>query len=190
MKLKMEKTEMKALIINCSPVRDGATAEIVKLVSEQLSARYSVKCICIDDYSFAFCKGCRSCHSTAKCVMEDAGVIEGIMSEYDDAGIIVSVSPSYWADVPGQFKAFIDRCTPWCNTHEPHAAIRSGKKGYAIALRTGPNMTECERIIGSIEHFYGHLEIECKGHLGLTSIEHKENVAARKKDIIAFCSKI
>ena len=88
MKLKMEKTEMKALIINCSPVRDGATGEIVKLVSEQLSARYSVKCICIDDYSFAFCKGCRSCHSTAKCVMEDAGVIEVIMSEYDDADII------------------------------------------------------------------------------------------------------
>ncbi len=27
---------MKALIINCSPVRTGATAEIVKLVSEQL----------------------------------------------------------------------------------------------------------------------------------------------------------
>ena len=28
---------MLALIINCSPVRTGATAEIVKLVSEQLS---------------------------------------------------------------------------------------------------------------------------------------------------------
>ena len=38
---------MKALIMNCSPVRAGATAEIVKLVSEQLSAKYSVRCICI-----------------------------------------------------------------------------------------------------------------------------------------------
>ena len=43
---------MKALIINCSPVRTGATAEIVKTVSEQLSAKYSVKNSCIDDYSF------------------------------------------------------------------------------------------------------------------------------------------
>ena len=50
---------MKALIINCSPVRTGATAEIAKLVSEQLSAKYSVNSICIDDYSFSFCKGCR-----------------------------------------------------------------------------------------------------------------------------------
>ena len=75
---------MKVLIMNCSPVRNGATAEI--------------------------------------------------------ANIVISVSPSYWADVPGQFKSFIDRCTPWCNTHEPHAKISSGKKGYTIALRTGSGM--------------------------------------------------
>ena len=181
---------MKALIINCSPVRTGATAEIAELVTEQLSAKYSVKSICIDDYAFSFCRGCRSCHDTAKCVMSDASVIEGIMDEYDAADIIVSVSPSYWADVPGQFKAFIDRCTPWCNTHEPHATIRQGKRGYAIALRTGPNMPECERIISTIEHFYGHLEIECVGHLGLTSIEYKSDVEPRREEIIDFCRNI
>ena len=181
---------MNALIINCSPVRRGATAEIVKIVSEELSDRYNVKSICIDDYSFAFCKGCRSCHNTAECVMSDAAVIRGIMKEFDDADIIVSVSPSYWADIPGQFKSFIDRCTPWCNTHEPHSTIKGGKKGYAIALRTGPNMPECERIIGSIEHFYGHLEIECRGHLGLTSIEYRGDVEPRKKEIMDFCMNI
>ena len=178
---------MRALMINCSPVRTGATAEIVKLVSEQLSNKYEVKSICIDDYTFAFCRGCRSCHNTAKCVMSDATVIESIVREYDEADIIVSVSPSYWADIPGQFKAFIDRCTPWCNTHEPHATIKPGKKGYSIALRTGPNMSECERIIGSIEHFYGHLEIESMGHLGLTSIEYKVDVESRKQEIFDFC---
>ena len=181
---------MKALVINCSPVRTGATAEIVNIVAEQLSDKYQVKTICIDDYSFAFCKGCRSCHNTAKCVMNDAEVIQNIMNEFDSADIIVSVSPSYWADIPGQFKAFIDRCTPWCNTHEPHATIAAGKKGYAIALRTGPNMPECERIIGSIEHFYGHLEIESKDHLGLTSIEYREDVGPRKQEIIDFCTGI
>ena len=72
--------------------------------------------------------------------------VDRIIEQYEWADIIISVSPSYWADIPGQFKAFIDRCTPWCNTHEPHAKISSGKKGYAIALRTGPSMKECERI--------------------------------------------
>ena len=71
---------MKALIMNCSPVRTGATAEIVKQVSEQLSVKYSV-----------------------------------------------------------------------------------------------------------IEHFYGHLEIETVGHLGLTSIEYKEDAELRKQEITEFC---
>ncbi len=87
-----------------------------------------------------------------------------LMAEYEWADKIVSVSPSYWADIPWQFKGFIDRCTPWCNTHEPHAKISGGKKGYTIALRTGASMPECEKIIGSIEHFYGHLEIEASGN--------------------------
>ena len=179
---------MKALVINCSPVRDGATAEIVKIAAAQLAGRYDVKCVCIDDYHFAFCKGCRSCHATAKCIMNDD--VPALMNEFAEADVIVSVSPSYWADIPGQFKAFIDRCTPWCNTHEPHASIPGGKRGYAIALRTGPGMRECQRIIESIEHFYGHLEIGCCGSLGLCSVEYREAVEARKEEIAAFCSRI
>ena len=181
---------MKALIINCSPVRNGATAEIVKIVETELRSRYETRSICIDDYDFAFCRGCRACHRTASCVMNDADVIRDIMKEFDEADVIVSVAPSYWADIPGQFKSFIDRVTPWCNTHEPHATIKPGKKGYAIALRTGPNMPECERLISSIEHFYGHLEIERSGHLGLTSVEYKEDVEPRKQEIADFCRRI
>ena len=179
---------MNALVMNCSPVRDGATAEICRIVVEALSERFAVKSVSIDDFSFGFCLGCRSCHETAQCIQEDD--VPEIMSLYEWANVIVSVSPSYWADVPGQFKAFIDRCTPWCNTHEPHAALSSGKKGYAIALRTGPNMRECERILDTLEHFYGHLEIGCCGRLGLTSIESKENVTPRKQEILDFCTNI
>ena len=179
---------MKALIVNCSPVKTGATAEITRIVSEQLADRMTVRSICIDDYQFGFCRGCRSCHLSAKCILDDD--IPLIMKEFDQADVIICVSPSYWADIPGQFKAFIDRFTPWCNTHEPHASLSKGKRGYAVALRTGPSMPECQRIIGTIEHFYGHLEIECCGSLGLCSVEYKEAVEPRKDEIIAFCEKI
>lgn len=179
---------MNALVINCSPVRTGATAEIVRIVAENLSQKYAAKSVCIDDYRFSFCKGCKSCHATAKCVQNDD--VNLLMDEFERADIIVSVSPSYWADIPGQFKAFIDRCTPWCNTHKPHAAVSPGKKGYIIALRTGSNINECDRLIGSIEHFYGHLEIECCGKLGLCSVEWKEAVKGREDEILAFCGQI
>lgn len=183
---------MNVLVMNCSPVRNGATAEIVSIVSSELSNRHDVKPVCIDDYNILMCKGCRSCHNTAECSQQNnpQDDVLKVMEAYEWADIIISVSPSYWADIPGQFKVFIDRCTPWCNTHEPHATISSGKKGYAIALRTGPSMRECERIIESIEHFYGHLEIECCGHLGLCSAECKEDVTARKEEIVRFCEDI
>lgn len=179
---------MNVLLINCSPVRNGATAEIIHIVEACLSARYHVRKICIDDYKINFCKGCRACHKTAKCIQNDD--VLKVIEEYIWADIIISVSPSYWADVPGQFKAFIDRCTPWCNTHEPHVTIGSGKKGYSIALRTGPGMRECDRIIESIEHFYGHMEIQAQGSLGLCSVEYKEDVEGRRSEIEAFCNKI
>ena len=179
---------MDALDINCSPVRDGATAEIVRIVSERLSEKCAVRSVCIDDYSFAFCRGCRACHKTTECVIHDD--VPALLAEFERAGIIVCVAPSYWADVPGQFKAFIDRCTPWCNTHEPHASIGQGKIGCSIALRTGPNMKECMRLIQTIEHFYGHMEIECAGSLGLCSVECKKDVEPRRSEIDAFCDGI
>lgn len=179
---------MNVLVINCSPVKNGATSEIINIVNAFLETKYDIKNICIDDYDIKFCKGCRTCHKTAKCIYNDD--VLRVMKEYTRADIIISVAPSYWADIPGQFKAFIDRCTPWCNTHEPHATIGYGKKGYSIALRTGPSMKECTRIIESIEHFYGHLEIKPIASLGLCSIEYKSDVIKSRSEIEEFCNKI
>lgn len=51
-------------------------------------------------------------------------------------------------------------------------------------------MKECNRIIETIEHFYGHMEIECCDRLGLCAIEYKEAVEPRKAEIIEFCNRI
>ena len=179
---------MNALVVNCSPVKNGATAYITELITGELARRCDAKSICIGDYDLAFCRGCRTCHTTAACILHDD--MPKIIGEFEKADIIACVSPSYWADIPGQFKSFIDRCTPWCNTHEPHASIPAGKRGFAVALRTGANMPECMRIIQSIEHFYGHMEIECAGHIGLCGIENRADAEARRDEILAFCRHI
>lgn len=136
------------LLVNCSPVRNGATTEIVKMIASHLSTAGDFKSVCIDDYDIKFCKGCRVCHKTAKCV-QSGDDTEKLVGEFDRADVIVCVSPSYWADIPGQFKAFIDRCTPWCNTHEPHAVIGSGKKGYAVADKADEIRKFCGKIISN-----------------------------------------
>ena len=47
---------MNALIVNCSPVRKGATAEIAGSIARQRSEYFAVQSVCIDDYRFAFCR--------------------------------------------------------------------------------------------------------------------------------------
>lgn len=179
---------MKTLVINCSPVRNGATAEIARLIFERFSVSGEARNVCIDDYKIGFCRGCRKCHETAKCVLEDD--VTKLADELAWADRIVCVSPSYWADVPGQFKAFIDRMTPWCDTHEPHASIPAGKKGCVVALRTGPGAKELEKIVETIYHFYGHLSVEKSGSLCLCRVENRDDVAARREEIEEFCRNI
>ena len=179
---------MRALVVNCSPVSTGATAEICRVVSRELASGFMVKSICIDAYVFGFCEGCRNCWETGECVQHD-DVVE-MVEEYDKADIIVTVSPSYWGDVPGQFKAFIDRCSPWCHTKGEHAGISSCKKGYAIALRSGTAMRECNRVMDTVDHFYEYLKIQPCGRLGLCNVEYKKDVALREGEITAFCQRI
>lgn len=175
---------MNALILNCSPARTGATAEICRLIQTEIAERFTVRAVCIDDFEIHYCRGCRSCHKTAQCVLDDGA--QQLLSLFEWADSIVCVSPSYWADVPGQFKAFIDRCTPWCDTHEPHAELSPGKQGYTVALRTGGSMRECETIFATVEHFYGHLHIAPAGRLGLCGVENKQDVPDRREEILAF----
>ena len=47
---------MKVLVMNCSPVRNGATAEIVNIVTACLEKKHDVNNICIDDYDIKFAK--------------------------------------------------------------------------------------------------------------------------------------
>ena len=62
---------MNILIINCSPVKNGATSEIVNLVNTYTKENNDVRCVCIDDFDIKFCKGCRQCHTTAECFQKD-----------------------------------------------------------------------------------------------------------------------
>lgn len=47
-----------------------------------------------------------------------------------------------------------------------------------------------DQTISSDGQAYSHLEIECTGHLGLTSVEYKEQVESKKQEILNFCKTI
>ena len=179
---------MNVLVMNCSPVHVGATATFAEMVRSRIASRHKVKCVCIGDDAFAFCKGCKSCYTTGRCVQQDA--FDTLMHAIDAADSLVFVAPSYWADVPAQFKAFIDRCTPWCDTHEPHAQLRPGKTAHIILFRTGHGQQELDRLEETMRHFCGHMHIHVCSVMRMTGVSDEEGAWAHWREMDDFCENI
>ena len=174
------------LLINGSPNPNGATGHILTCISDTLDANaFDVQTICLGECRINYCKGCKACYSSAQCLQDDD--VSYIMECMDKADIIVIASPSYWGDITGQLKVFFDRCTPYCNGLHP-PKLPGNKMGYAIALRTGSNSSECRHIIESIHHFYGHMNIPIGETSGLyfCGIENPADIASYNEDIIRF----
>ena len=179
----------KIVFINGSAKRLGATDEIVNLIIKYLDkSHFECQIVNLSEHNVNYCKGCRACHETAECVLHDD--MTEILSCIDSSDIVVMISPSYWADITGQMKVFIDRCTPYCDTHEPHATLSLGKIGYAVALRTGQNPGECLHIIDSFNHFYGHMQIAAAGSFYLCGIDTPQDVQQFEEKIADFAQTI
>ena len=176
------------LLINASPRRNGATHAILDEIAHVLGN--SCTQLRLSDYEIGYCRGCKHCYKTARCVQSDG--MDAILQCMEAADSIVIASPSYWGDMTGQLKVFIDRCTPYCNTHQPHACLSEGKRGYAVALRTGEKPGECPHIIASMQHFYGHMGIEFDPRSGLyfCGIEEAGDIVRHHDEIRQFAGGI
>lgn len=175
--------KVRILLLNASAKNYGATQEILFTIKKQVRSIDTFDNICLGDVNLKFCKGCKLCYDTCKCNQEDD--METIINKIDSSDIIIVAAPSYWADIPGQFKVFIDRCTIYSDTNPnpSHRELKSGKKCFAIALRTGIRPMECEHIIETIHHWCGHMKINLVDSMYFCGIKDKQDVT-RYKDII------
>lgn len=174
---------MKILLLNAGAKDYGVTQEILLTIQEEIPKSDSVELICLGNVDIKFCKGCKSCYDTCECIQKDD--MENIISTIDASDIIIIAAPSYWADIPGQFKVFIDRCTPYSDTNPNtnHRTLKSEKKCYAVALRTGTRPVECEHIIDSIGHWCGHMKISMADSIYFCGINDKEDITQYKERI-------
>lgn len=177
---------MDVLIINTGPKKNGATNRIIELLEAQLSINNIVRHICLGEKELLYCLGCKACHSTGICCQKD-DVAAIVKSMYCSDAVII-VAPSYWAEVPGQMKVFIDRCTPYSNTNPNRIDLPHNTRGYAIVLRTGPGPAECESIIKSINHYFGHMEITVYGSTYLCNINAREDIDQQRDILDNFCT--
>ena len=146
---------MKLLIIDASPHVDGSTSQLCINIIDKLN-KIEYELIKLSQQSIGFCQGCQRCAIKGECFQNDDTF--HVMNSIVSSNAVLIVSPSYWGDVPAQFKRFIDRCLPYCNTNEHRHPLFDTKKrpeGFAISLRAGSNTNESIKIIKTIEHFLG-----------------------------------
>ena len=161
---------MRAICIVGSPREDGSTAFLVDRIIEGMESsgikavRYVLGSLTID-----YCQGCRECETTRRCVQRDDMdvLLEGILN----SDIVLLASPSYWGDVTGQMKVFIDRSLPLCNAATGHTPVPPGKIGVAVAIRAGRSVEENQHILDTFEHYFGHLGIEMRATLTAEGID-------------------
>jgi Ca2+-transporting ATPase len=106
----------------------------------------------------------------------------GSKTEYGKIGANVASAPDERTPLQKQTSSLVRMCAAI-------AAVLFVLVGV-ITFFNIPDHRFSDRIIESIEHFYGHLGIDCCGSLSLCSVEYKEDVIPRKPEILAFCKDI
>lgn len=94
--------------------KNGNTAKLIKQIlkgAESKGATWEIFYLC--DYNIKPCTGCRYCEKTNVCKItdDDIPVLHKAILE-DDAFILGT--PTYYGDISGVFKQFVDRCYPFC----------------------------------------------------------------------------
>jgi multimeric flavodoxin WrbA len=178
---------MKALCIIGSPKENGNTAFIVDKIIEGMNINeIQSKKYVLGEMNIGYCKGCECCSKTRECIQRDD--MDLIFKDLFEADIILVASPSYWGDITGQLKVFIDRCLPLCNASTGETPVPTGKIGISVAIRAGQRKEENQHIIETIEHFFGHLEITPVKRFSIEGIDKAEDFESKLANVEeAFC---
>ncbi len=145
---------MKAVLLNGSPRINGNTKQALQIVAAELNARdIETEIIQLGGKTFAGCRACGLCGKTrdGKCAVDDG--MNEIIGRVFAADAVVIGSPTYFANVTAEVKAFIDRCgyvSRSCGgllKYKPGAAV-------VIARRAGADF-----VYAAINFFFGIAEM-------------------------------
>lgn len=119
---------MKIIAISGSP-RSGNCEQLVNEAAEGAKSNGAeVEIVLLRNLKFRECCGSDKCYYDHTCSFDDD--ITPVMKKIAECDGIILASPSYFSNVSGLMKNFMDRTNPYCKDHE-----WKGKK--AILIGTG-----------------------------------------------------
>lgn len=100
---------MKIAAFNGSPRPNGNTRQLIERCLKPLQEKgYETEVIQVGGTLLHGCKACYACKKTGQCVIKDDPVNEWI-EKMKQADAIILASPTYYANMTSEMKAFIDR---------------------------------------------------------------------------------
>jgi multimeric flavodoxin WrbA len=146
---------MKVLGISGSMRNEGNTADLVNVILERCqSTGIKTEFISLAGKKIHPGLGCEKCKEKKSCVIENNDG-EKIIDRVLDCDVLVIGSPTYYYDVCGPLKNFIDR------TYSPYHDRRlAGRKGIAVAVQAHKG---ANRTIQTLEGFLSTHEFSSLG---------------------------
>lgn len=109
--------------------------------------------ITLSDMNIGYCTGCNDyCKKSGKCKHHDD--MQKLCLMLERTNVLIIGTPTYFWNVSGLVKNFIDRCIPLY-----YRGVLKGKIGVAVAVSGGDGQDEALSAIGNFFHLQGLKEI-------------------------------
>lgn len=146
---------MKVLGISGSMRKEGNTASLVKIILDRCSeAGIKTEFVSLAGKKIQPCLGCEKCREKKWCIIENDDW-DAVIRKVLDCDVLVIGSPTYYFDVSGHTKNFIDRT--YSLYHDRKLA---GRKGVAVAVHANKGVN---RTIQTLEGFLSTHEFSSLG---------------------------
>jgi len=146
---------MKVLGLSGSMRKEGNTAQLIKVILQRCEdAGIKTEFVSLAGKKIMPCLGCEKCKVEKWCINE-ADDWNAVVKKVLNCDVLVIGSPTYYYDVCGQLKNFIDRT--YSLYHDRKLA---GRKGVAVAVQASSG---ADRTIQTIEGFLSAHEFSSLG---------------------------
>jgi len=146
---------MKVLGISGSMRKNGNTVDLVNVILERCQAAgINTEFVSLSGKKIHPCLGCEKCKEKKWCVIENDDW-DNIVKKILDCDVLIIGSPTYYYDVCGHLKNFIDRT--YSLYHDRKLA---GRKGVAVAVQAHKG---ANRTIQTLEGFLSTHEFSSLG---------------------------
>jgi multimeric flavodoxin WrbA len=131
------------------------------------------------DLAIGPCRGCNACSKTGECIQRDS--MTGVYRSIDAADGILVASPVFFAGVPAQLKALIDRLQPyWARRFVLGEPLVRRRPGGIVLVRGGGDPYGAGCAEGTLRSAFAVLGIDVVDALVVEGVDAPADVEARR----------